>query len=81
MQAFDAYLVEALTSPQLSPAARRQRLVDVFSAPGARDCQPVGGSEHLLPLLVAAAAAGYQAGCTIFNEPLLGFQSSGFAFA
>ena len=81
VQAFDAYLVEALTSPQLSTAARRERLMNVYSAPGARACQPLGDESHLLPLLVAAAAAGYQGGCTTFSEPLLGFQTSGFEFA
>ena len=81
MQAFDAYLQQTLTDASLTPQERKQRLVDVLAAPGAGDCQPPGREDHLLPLLVTAAAAGYRAGSTMFSGELLGFQTSGFDFS
>lgn len=56
-RAFAAWLSETLTSPALTPAEREARLVDWESAPHARVAHP--REEHLMPLHVAAAAAGF----------------------
>jgi aromatic ring-opening dioxygenase catalytic subunit (LigB family) len=52
-RAFDEWLVQTVGLPG---PARRERLADWASAPGARACHP--REEHLLPLHVVAGAAG-----------------------
>jgi aromatic ring-opening dioxygenase catalytic subunit (LigB family) len=53
--AFDRWLVETCTSPDLSPAEREKRLIDWESAPAARYSHP--REDHLLPLHVCFGAA------------------------
>src|SRR5262249_8806523 len=50
---FDAWLAQAVTA---EPAARDAQLADWQRAPSAREAHP--REEHLLPLMVAAGAAG-----------------------
>jgi aromatic ring-opening dioxygenase catalytic subunit (LigB family) len=73
---FDSWLGEAATDPD--PAARERKLTTWASAPGALSVHP--RPEHLLPLMVAAGAAGEDAGRRTYNQPLLGKPISGFQF-
>ncbi|MEN9705537.1 MAG: hypothetical protein RLZZ393_1416 [Pseudomonadota bacterium] len=73
-QAFDAWLAEAATLPG---AARDASLAVWESAPAARICHP--REEHLMPLLVAAAAARGQ-GRRIYGETVLQVALSGYRF-
>jgi aromatic ring-opening dioxygenase catalytic subunit (LigB family) len=72
---FDDWLGAAVTA---TPAERERRLAQWQSAPGARDCHPT--PEHLVPLLVAAGAAGDDNGVIAYRSPLLGKPISGFQF-
>ncbi|CAE7938122.1 DODA [Symbiodinium necroappetens] len=67
-QKFDRWLTEAVTSEALTSEERIARLSDWASAPSARDAQPLGAAEHLMPLFVVAGAAGYQPGRKINTE-------------
>ena len=73
---FDAWLGEAVT--ETDHAARERKLAAWHQAPGARAAHP--RPEHLIPLMVAAGAAGEDAGRRTYNEPLLGKPISGFQF-
>jgi aromatic ring-opening dioxygenase catalytic subunit (LigB family) len=74
-QRFDAWLGNAVTAP----AGERERLLtDWRQAPDARVCHP--RSEHLLPLLVAAGAAGNDAGHVDFSDSLMGKRISAYRF-
>jgi aromatic ring-opening dioxygenase catalytic subunit (LigB family) len=73
---FDAWLTEAVT--ESDPAARERKLAVWHQAPGARAAHP--RPEHLIPLMVAAGAAGEDLGRRTYNEPLLGKPISGFQF-
>lgn len=53
---FNNYLIETLTSDQVSAEDREARLVDWATAPSARDCHKVNQEEHLIPLHVIAGA-------------------------
>jgi len=72
---FDAWLNAAVSA---SPADRERSLATWSQAPGALVSHP--RSEHLLPLMVAAGAAGDDAGHRIHHERLLGKLISGFQF-
>jgi aromatic ring-opening dioxygenase catalytic subunit (LigB family) len=72
---FDAWLAQAVES---DPAAREARLADWARAPGARASHP--RAEHLLPLMVAAGAAGEDRGRRVYAERVLGKALSGFQF-
>ncbi len=72
---FDSWLGNTVTA---APAEREQRLINWRNAPNARDCHP--RSEHLIPLMVAAGAAGSDAGYISYRESLMGKQVSGFQF-
>ena len=75
-EAFDSWLAEAATAPD---AETRDRLLASWSeAPGARASHP--REEHLLPLMVAAGAAGEDRGRRTYSEKLLGKALSGFQF-
>ena len=73
---FDAWLNEAVT--ESDPAAREKKLAAWHQAPGARAAHP--RPEHLIPLMVAAGAAGEDLGRRTYNQPLLGKPVSGFQF-
>jgi aromatic ring-opening dioxygenase catalytic subunit (LigB family) len=74
-QRFDDWLGRVIAS---EPAEREQALSQWAQAPGARECHP--RSEHLIPLMVAAGAAGLDSGRRTYNERLLGKMISGFQF-
>ena len=73
---FDAWLTEAVTAP--SAEARNQALIRWEHAPAARASHP--REEHLLPLMVAAGAAGGDLGTKVFEDQVLGATVSGFRF-
>lgn len=75
-RAFDEWLNAAVAEPD--PAERRRRLVGWRSGPGALDCHP--RSEHLVPLFVAAGAAGADPGRVAFSDTVMGVSLSGHAF-
>ncbi|CAE7548849.1 DODA [Symbiodinium sp. CCMP2592] len=62
-QKFDRWLTETMTSEALTHEERMARLSDWASAPSARDAQPLGAAEHLMPLFVVAGAAARQSIC------------------
>ncbi|GIM13354.1 hypothetical protein Vretimale_16513 [Volvox reticuliferus] len=73
---FDSWLQQAVTG---SVGARRSELLAAWSkAPGARECHP--REEHLIPLMVAAGAAGADAGRTDYSDWFIGTKVSGFMF-
>ena len=73
---FDHWLAAAVTDPD--PAARDAMLTTWDTAPGARASHPQ--AEHLLPLMVAAGAAGTDPGRQTYNDRLFGKPLSGFQF-
>jgi len=75
-EAFDAWLGEAVG--MVDPEARSRALIAWRSAPAARFAHP--REEHLLPLMVAAGAAGADPGRRVFNAVMLGWRISGFRF-
>ncbi len=74
-QEFDTWLEKAVTAP---PVKRDTQLVHWAAAPGARICHP--REEHLLPLMVAAGAAGQDEGIRTYSDTVLGKALSGFRF-
>jgi aromatic ring-opening dioxygenase catalytic subunit (LigB family) len=74
-QQFDDWLSCAIAS---APDERERALSQWAQAPGAQQCHP--RSEHLIPLMVAAGAAGPDPGRRTYNERLLGKMISGFQF-
>ena len=75
-EGFDAWLGEAVTAPD--PKAREESLTHWAKAPFARECHP--REEHLLPLMVAAGAAGDSRGVRVFHDVIGGKTISGFRF-
>jgi aromatic ring-opening dioxygenase catalytic subunit (LigB family) len=73
--AFDAWLRDALTR---APDERDRLLSDWQKAPSARDAHP--REEHLLPLMVAAGAAGNDVGRVSFRSTFFGLDISAYAF-
>jgi aromatic ring-opening dioxygenase catalytic subunit (LigB family) len=73
---FDAYLTEAVSSPD--PKVRNQKLIQWSQAPAARAAHP--SEEHLLPLMVAAGAAGEDLGHRIFTDRAMGATVSAYQF-
>lgn len=73
---FDAWLTEAVTHPDAAERARR--LSAWRHAPGAREAAP--REEHLIPLFVAAGAAGTDQGKKCFEDHVLGAVESAFRF-
>ena len=73
---FDDWLGHAVESP--NAADRNRALAHWHAAPGARFAHPE--EEHLLPLMVAAGAAGAGRGHRNFAEPLGQIAMSGFIF-
>jgi aromatic ring-opening dioxygenase catalytic subunit (LigB family) len=72
---FDAWLSEAAC---LAPDRRNEALRNWAEAPAARACHP--REEHLLPLMVAAGAAGPDVGVRAFHDVIGGKAISGFRF-
>jgi len=62
--AFDGWLNETLV--ETTPEERLQRLVEWSSAPSARAAHP--REDHLIPLMVAAGAAGNDAATRVYHE-------------
>lgn len=73
---FDTWLTEAVTQP--SAPQRNSALVDWERAPAGRASHP--REEHLLPLMVAAGAAGNDRGAKVFEDRVLGATVSAFRF-
>ncbi|MBR9911778.1 MAG: hypothetical protein GYB33_15645 [Gammaproteobacteria bacterium] len=63
-----------------SPEQRRARLSDWSHAPHAYQCHPPGHEERLMPLMVAAGAAGDSAGRKVYSEQVLKTRLSAFRF-
>lgn len=63
---------------EAEPTVRDARLIAWQQAPDARLAHP--REEHLIPLFVAAGAAGADPGASTFGERILGFEISGFRF-
>lgn len=74
---FDNWLTETV---QAAPAQRHAALARWTEAPYARDCHPPRAEEHLLPLMLAAGAAGQDAGDKIYSEQVLNTQLSAYRF-
>ncbi|MCE7030604.1 dioxygenase [Jiella sp. CBK1P-4] len=74
-EAFDAWLTDTM---ELRGEARARALEQWGEAPAARFAHPE--AEHLLPLMVAAGAAGDAAGTKIYGEHVLETAISGFRF-
>jgi aromatic ring-opening dioxygenase catalytic subunit (LigB family) len=75
-QLFDDWLGHAVCQPDI--AARDTALTNWAQAPAARYAHP--REEHLMPLLVAAGAAGNDVGVRTFNDVMMGWRISGFRF-
>jgi aromatic ring-opening dioxygenase catalytic subunit (LigB family) len=73
---FDAWLIDAATDPD--PASRDKKLAHWTSAPAARDAHP--REEHLIPLMVAAGAAGSDVGKRTYSDNMMGSTLSGYQF-
>lgn len=74
---FDDWLVQTASAPG---PAREAALRDWAQAPVARLCHPPRAEEHLLPLLVAAGAAGDSNGRQSFSDTVMHTALSGFQF-
>ncbi|WP_223640975.1 class III extradiol ring-cleavage dioxygenase [Corallococcus sp. EGB] len=72
---FDAWVQDAATSPA---ALRDEKLTQWTQAPYARLVHP--REEHLLPLMVAAGAAGEDRGTIAWSGSMMGVRISGFQF-
>jgi len=72
---FDAWLGEAATAP---PPQRDKALAHWAEAPRGRACHP--REEHLLPLMVAAGAAGADVGVLDYRDVIGGKTISAFRF-
>ncbi|MGB8259421.1 MAG: class III extradiol ring-cleavage dioxygenase [Terracidiphilus sp.] len=74
-RAFDAWLTQAVESP----AAERDRLLTAWrQAPSALYSHP--REEHLIPLMIAAGAAGKDPGRRVFTDEPMGAQISAYRF-
>jgi len=70
---FDTWLTHAVESPE-----RNEKLKNWQHAPAAREAHP--REEHLIPLLVAAGAAGDEKGARIFSDRVMGATISAYEF-
>ena len=73
---FEAYLNEAISNPD--PGRRNAMLVDWEHAPSARLAHP--REDHLLPLMVAAGAAGSDVGKRVFVDEVSGVAMASYVF-
>ena len=74
--AFDAWLTDAVCHPDVE--TRGARLRQWARAPAARQAHP--REEHLIPLLVAAGAAGSDIGRLVFSDRIMGARISAYRF-
>ena len=74
-ESFDAWLRQTLV---LDSGARNDRLAHWTSAPAARTAHP--REEHLMPLMVAAGAAGEDRAVVAFNDTFTGIRLSAYHF-
>jgi len=74
-QAFETWLAQTCSDPDMAEAEREARLVGWEQAPHARYCHP--REEHLLPLQVCYGI-GQDAATTVFQEPVAGFVASAY---
>ena len=74
---FDAWLTQTMTA---DAEERFAALTDWKNAPHALDSHPLGGEEHLLPLMVAVGAAGSDQGHKVYSQQVLKVQLSAFQF-
>ena len=75
-EAFDGWLRESLV---LDEAGRNDRLAHWTAAPAARAAHP--REEHLIPLMVAAGAAGDSPGALDFRERVWGVSMASYRFS
>lgn len=73
---FEQWLTRAVTNPEVS--LRNQQLINWETAPAARNAQP--REEHLIPLMVAAGAAGSDPGRRDLLEEVIGLASASYRF-
>jgi len=73
---FDSWLAQTVCAPDTQ--ARNAGLLHWTQAPAARCAHP--REEHLMPLMVAAGAAGEDRGVRAFSGRMMGWQISGFRF-
>ncbi|SHE77392.1 Aromatic ring-opening dioxygenase, catalytic subunit, LigB family [Modicisalibacter ilicicola DSM 19980] len=74
---FDTWLGDTVSA---EPVRRDTALGNWAQAPAAHLCHPPGAEEHLLPLLVAAGAAGSSRGRRIFSDRVMETTLSAFRF-
>lgn len=74
---FDAWLQQAV---EAAPLQRHEALAQWATAPSARLCHPARAEEHLLPLMVAAGAAGTDMGRKVFSDRVMETTLSAYAF-
>ena len=74
-ETFDGWLTDAVEDQQ---AVRNERLRHWADAPAARDAHP--REEHLIPLMVAAGAAGQDRGHRNYAEHVMGAAISAYRF-
>ena len=74
-EAFDAWLRDTMSR---DPVSRDSRLAQWTTAPAARVAHP--REEHLIPLMVAAGAAGSDPAVLAFNGTMVGHRLSGYHF-
>lgn len=72
---FDHWLTEAVCA---RPSERDRLLVEWETAPAARDAHP--REEHLIPLMVAAGAAGVDIGQKVYADRVMGASLSAYKF-
>lgn len=74
---FDRWLT---TTVESEASNRELALIKWDQAPSARFCHPQQAEEHLLPLMVAAGAAGEDAGKKVFFDRVMNMTVSAFRF-
>lgn len=72
---FEQYLTDAVTD---SPQERLRKLAEWQQAPAARQAHP--REDHLMPLLVAAGAAGDDEGRTLFTDEVMNVAMTSYRF-
>ncbi len=77
-ETFDEALSATVCNPD--PERRNAGLANWTELPMARFAHPPHGEEHLIPLMVAAGAAGEDQGVHIFRDQVIGWTVSAFRF-